>query len=241
MIFFETSPTRGNWRFSLPRWCTKYKEVFKKRIALKFALCAQDATMRPVISARCRRVGCFAFSGLWTWWVQWKATIGRWENCKMGSQFLVPWVKKNQLCYCTRFILRSLHLWPKAFLIFHGIWNKNHFLRAMKMERRFEDHQSLGYLDIGQLASDLLAPMFFFKDPILTHNSLVLIWFFGRCFFGSTVADLHVLNLSQIRGAQVGRSAETNVLVRRPKLGWFWRSYDDWLELEKVERVCSTV
>ena len=38
------------------------------------------------------------------------------------------------------------------------------------MERRFEDHQSLGYLDIGQLASDLLAPMFFFKDPVLNHN-----------------------------------------------------------------------
>lgn len=166
----NTSPAKCDRRLSLPRWCTKYKEVFKKRIALKFALCAQDATMRPVISARCRRVGCFAFSGLWTWWVQWEATIGRWENCKMGSQFLVPWVKKNQLCYCTRFILRSLHLWPKAFLIFHGIWNKNHFLRAMKMERRFEDHQSLGYLDIGQLASDLLAPMFFLKDPILNHN-----------------------------------------------------------------------
>ena len=87
------------------------------------------------------------------------------------------------------------------------------------MERRFEDHQSLGYLDIGQLASDLLAPMFFFKDPILNHNSLVLIRFFGRCFFWLNCCRLACLNLSQIRGAQVGRSAETNVLVRRPKLG----------------------
>lgn len=97
VFFFKTSPTRCNWRLSLPRWCTKYKEVFKKRIALKFALCAQDATMRPVISARCRSVGCFVFSGLWTWGAQWETTLGTWENCKMASQFLVPWVKKHQL------------------------------------------------------------------------------------------------------------------------------------------------
>lgn len=54
-------------------------------------------------------------------------------------------------------------------------------------------------------------------------------------FFWLNCCRLACLNPSQIRGAQVGRSAETNVLVRRPKLGWFWGSYDDRLELEKVE------